>query len=362
MSSNLTILRPRSASAILPDSFPHGGGVEAAANVWKCEIADILDLSTGLHPAGPPAWLGKWLHEHASLAGRYSDSAGEPARGALAAAFSVKPEQVLITAGAQATIEVIFQAMAWQSMAIQIPCYNEPIRCAKRAGCDVRVFESGTPPAADILWLTSPSNPTGENHWPCSPASYSSSGEWRGQRVSPGGPLTPDHSHPICLDESYMPFSQRRTLGLLPNVLRIGSLTKAFCIPGLRLGYVIAYKQIINQLAQWLPPWPASTLAQHLLPELLAEADGRDEQIIAGRFRLQALLESCDWQVRPSQSAFLLAKPRSGRMPDFSRYHILVRQFPEWPQLAGWIRFGLPGDESDWQRLKDAITLRDGKE
>jgi len=331
---------------MLPDSFPHGGGVEAAAKVWKCEITDILDLSTGLHPSGPPTWLGDWFKTHASLVGHYPDSHGEPARSALAAAFAVKPEQVLVTAGAQAIIEVVFQAMAWLSMAIQVPCYNEPIRCAQRAGCDVRLFESGVAPAADMLWLTSPSNPTGENSWP-QPGSFH---------------LTPHHPHAICLDESYMPFSQRRTLGLTKGVIRIGSLTKTFCIPGLRLGYVIADAAIIRQLSDWLPPWPAATLALHILPKLLPEADYRDEQIVTARTRLQALLESCDWQVRPSHSSFLLAKPRHGSMPDFARHRILIRQFPEWPQLHGWIRFGFPGNESDWQRLENAITLQGEKE
>jgi len=339
LSSNVIHLHPPASSTGLPDEFPHGGGVEAAAEAWQCDIADVLDISTGLHPAGAPSWLGEWLKQHAALIGHYPDVDGEPARSALAEEFTVPPENILITAGAQATIEVIFQAMGWQSMAIQIPCYNEPVRCAQRAGCEVRAFESGTPPAADMLWLTSPSNPTGEMYWP----------------HSDSAPFTPDSFTTTCLDESYMPFSQRRVLGLIPDVIRIGSLTKTFCIPGLRLGYVIAEKESIEQLIQWLPPWPASTLAQHLLPELLAEADGRDEQIVSSRVRLQSLLESCNWEVSASQASFLLAKPKDGQIPDFARHRILVRQFPEWPQLTGWVRFGFSGDEPSWQRLEEVL-------
>jgi len=328
--SNIIKLRIPSAPSSLPAAFPHGGGLEAAAKSWQCDISEVLDLSTGLHPAGPPAWLGEWLKEHASLVGHYPDSNGEPARSALAKEFSVKSENILITAGAQATIEVIFQAMGWQSMAIQIPCYNEPIRCARRSGCEVRAYETGRPPDADMLWMTSPSNPFGvATDFP------------QGTRG--------------VLDESYMPFSGRRSLKLVPDVIRIGSLTKTFCIPGLRLGYVIADAAIIAQLNQWLPPWPASTPGQHLLPRLLPEADRRDQQIIISRTRLTALLESFDWQVKPSEASFLMAKPYSGPMPAFSHHRILVRQFPEWPQLAGRVRFGLPGNEAAWQRLEEAL-------
>jgi len=331
LSANIAHLSGRLASACLPAGYPHGGDLEAAARAWRCKPSEILDLSTGLHPAGAPAWLGAWMQEHASLAGHYPDRSGEPARSSLAQEFSIQPQNILITAGAQATIEVIFQAMEWQSMAIQIPCYNEPIRCARRAGCEVRAYESGTPPAADMCWLTSPSNPSGQSSWPFSSGSDA-----------------------ICLDESYMPFAQRRMLGLPPHLIRIGSLTKTFCIPGLRLGYVIADPSIIEQLDQWLPPWPASTIALHLLPKLLAEASVRDEQVVAARRRLSALLEQHDWQVQASQASFIMARPPAS-IPDFATHHILVRQFPEWPQLAGWVRFGFPGDEAGWQRLEEAI-------
>ncbi len=332
MSSNVIPLLSQPALSILPAEYPHGGAAEAAAKTWQCDISDVLDLSTGLHPAGAPAWLNAWMHEHASLTGHYPDRDGEPARTALAKEFEVQPQNILITAGAQATIEVIFQAMGWQSMAIQIPCYNEPIRCAKRAGCEVRAYKSGTPPSTDMLWLTSPSNPSGQSTWPL--------------------PLAP---HTTCLDESYMPFAQRRMLGLLPHVIRIGSLTKTFCIPGLRLGYVIADEPIIEQLGQWLPPWPTSTLALHLLPKLLPEADARDGQVIAARQRLTDLLGQHNWGVRDSEASFIMARPK-GLMPDFAVYHILVRQFPEWPQLTGWVRFGFPSNEPSWQRLKESLT------
>jgi len=56
-----------------------------------------------------------------------------------------------------------------------------------------------------------------------------------------------------------------------------------------------------------------------------------------------------------------LAQPKT-HMPDFSRHRILVRQFPEWPQLTDWVRFGFPGNEANWHRLADALTLQGEKE
>lgn len=330
MSSNVLKINLSNEAFKLPEIFPHGGGVEAAAKKWNCEPDEVLDLSTGLHPQGAPVWLPEWMKAHTSLVAHYPDRDGEPARTALADEFGVELENVLITAGAQALIEVVFQAMAWQSLAIEVPCYNEPIRCAMRAGCLVLPFEHGCDiPESDALWWTSPANPSGNTE----PFPEGFAG---------------------LLDESYMPFSQRRELGRMESVIRLGSLTKNLCIPGLRLGYVIADAKTIRQLNKWLPPWPASTLALHLLPALLKEADQRDKQTVLARQRLSELLQKNDWQVRPSQASFLLARPEKG-IPDFVRFRILVRIFPEWSQLTGWIRFGMPGNENEWQRLEEAL-------
>lgn len=317
-------------AAALPDAFPHGGGVEAAARAWGCEAGDILDLSTGLHPDGAPTWLGEWLKAHASLVARYPDAGGEPARGALADAFDVRPENVLVCAGAQAVIEVVFQAMGWISVAMEIPCYNEPIRCATRADCRVLPFACGDAvPEAQAVWWTSPGNPSGRAE-----------------------PFPAERTG--LLDESYMPFKQRCSLGVMDGVIRLGSLTKSFCIPGLRLGYVVADAESVRKIAEWLPPWPAPSLALHLLPELLREAGLRDERIVLARQRLIRLLEKHGWQVQPSEASFVLARSADG-LPDFARHRILLREFPEWPQLSGWLRFGLPGEEVAWRRLEMAL-------
>lgn len=318
------------SSVSLPRYFPHGGGIEAAARDWQCDVANILDLSTGLHPDGAPRWLGDWLNDHAGLAAHYPDVHGEPARSALADALGVDTACVLIAAGAQAVIEVIFQAMNWHSIAIEVPCYCEPIRCAQRANVDVRAFEQGESiPDSDMFWVTSPSSPPG---------------------LEQGVP----EGLEVVLDESYMPFAEREKLGLKRDMVRVGSLTKIFCIPGLRLGYGVANADAIKRLQRWLPPWPTSTLTLHLLPVLLCEAGKRDARIIRAKTRMTYLLKTCGWHVLPSASAFVLAEPATAP-PDFSAHRILVRTFPEWPQWAGRVRLGFPGSEEAWKRLEACL-------
>ncbi|MDX8401055.1 MAG: aminotransferase class I/II-fold pyridoxal phosphate-dependent enzyme, partial [Mariprofundaceae bacterium] len=154
------------------------------------------------------------------------------------------------------------------------------------------------------------------------------------------------------LDESYMPWAMRRRLGVLPGVVRIGSLTKLFCLPGLPLGYAVADEGMLARLRRWLAPWSASSLALHLVPRLLGEIDAREARLAHARKRMMDLLARAGWEVRPSKASFVLARHPKGRMPDFDTARILVRRFPEWPQLAGWARLGFPGREAAWARIE----------
>jgi len=316
---------------VLMSGYPHGGDIAAYARQWRCEPKDILDLSTGLNPIGSPDFLPNWLYQHAHLVAHYPDTNAEPARTALAEDMGVPLECVWICAGAQEAIEVIFSAMQWQSIAIMHPCYTEPIRCANRVHCHVKLFKYGEPyPESEALWLTSPHNPCGRES------------------------TFPEHQEGV-LDESYMTFENRRKLGLKKDMIRIGSLTKTFCIPGIRLAYIIATPEKINRFRVWLPPWPASTFALHLLPKLLPLADDHDSIVSDARERMLKMLNQYGWQHINSKASFVLAKPSAELIPNFSRERIMVRAFPEWPELQGWFRLGFLKGERNWQRLQAAL-------
>ncbi|MDP6540842.1 MAG: aminotransferase class I/II-fold pyridoxal phosphate-dependent enzyme [Planctomycetota bacterium] len=289
---------------------------------------DVLDLSTGVAPEPQPSWLAAQLAELAPEIGHYPDPDGEPARSALAEALGVPLESLLVAGGAQAFVEVLFQALDWKSLALREPGYGEVRRCAERVGIELRSCTGGNPwPQADARWVTDPDGFTGER--------IADRGESRG-----------------VLDESYAPFDERCG-GVRPGWIRVGSLTKCFSIPGLRLGYAIAPVADIERIRRWLPPWPTSALALHLLPRLLPEWSQRDARMAAQRSRLRELLHSHGWETRPGEASFVLARPTRG-LPDFAAHRILVRSFEEWPELGDWVRIGIP-PEAGWPRLEAAL-------
>ncbi len=317
----------------------HGGRVDQAAERLGCRPDDLLDLSTGVYPELSPDLLAQHLNALAPVIRRYPDPDGEPARSALAQCLGVPVERILLGAGAQAFIEIIFAAGVCKRLALREPCYVETRRCAERSSVEVVPWNVPSElPQGALAWVTSPHSLTGE--WVSLPEIATSEGVVGG-----------------VLDESYASLAERQRVRLSDAWIRIGSLTKCFSMPGLRLGYAIASEAWIERLREYSPPWPAPTLALHLLPRLLPTWEERDLRMLEARRRLSLLLERADFEVRPSSASFVLARCRS-KPPEFAQHRILVREFPEWNTLEGWMRFGIPAAERDWVRLERALCLR----
>ena len=71
----------------------------------------------------------------------------------------------------------------------------------------------------------------------------------------------------FIIDESYLPFVPQGHLysmaaAGLPNVIVLQSFSKIFRLPGLRLGYMIAPKRMIEAARRTMPPWSMNSLIE----------------------------------------------------------------------------------------------------
>jgi len=101
---------------------------------------------------------------------------------------------------------------------------------------------------ADLVIIVDPNNPTG------SPILYGDK-----NLIST---LCESTKGFIVIDETYYEFSGYTATPLVntyPNLIVVRSLSKAFCLAGLRLGYVIADKRIINVLSKPFTPFDIPT-------------------------------------------------------------------------------------------------------
>jgi histidinol-phosphate aminotransferase len=224
---------------------------------------DVLDLSANLSPLGPPPAVV------AAAAAARLDAYPEPdaatLRTAIAARTGVSAEQVVAGNGAAELIWLAAIATVRPGATIPVlgPTFGEYARAIAVAGghpLEVRAEPPSFVPPLDrfaetidrlrppVAFLCNPNNPTGS----LLPK----------EAIAQVLAAAPDTL--IVVDEAYLPFSSEVDLTPLlgaGNLLLIRSLTKAYAVPGVRLGYALGAETVATVLRRLLPPWSVSAPA-----------------------------------------------------------------------------------------------------
>lgn len=160
----------------------------------------------------------------------------------------------------------------------------------------------------------------------------------------------------VILDEAYVEFADDDGLALLdelPRLVLTRTLSKAFRLAGLRLGYLLADPWVLDDVRTVRLPYhlDAITQAAGLVACELAEAmTAHIPAIVAERERVAAALAARgDVVVTPSQANFLLvASEVDGLFDRLLERGVLVRDFADAPGTPGCVRvtIGTP-EEND---------------
>lgn len=317
-------MRPRTGRTSAGESPPapglHGGDRAGLAAWLGMDPSAVLDLSASLNPLAPD--VGAVVARHLDSIGRYPDPA--VATEALAAAFEVDPGRVLLTnGGAEAIALVAYELGGWT---------QEP---------DFSLYPRG-PQGLGPRWRSDPHNPSGRL-MVASGAAHVPTGIW---------------------DEAFYPLATGRWIsGRVDShgsggAVVVGSLTKVFACPGLRLGYVVvpaSRTDLAERLRRRQPAWSVNALAVATVPELLECADlaGWALAVASLRGRLVALLRSHGLDPEPSDANFVLvAAP--GLRTRLAPYGILVRDCASFG-LPDHVRIAVPGP-AGMERLADALV------
>ena len=165
----------------------------------------------------------------------------------------------------------------------------------------------------------------------------------------------------LVLDEAFMDFvshsqSLIREGAQKPGLIIIGSLTKFFALPGLRLGYLVAIPSFVKKLEKLLPPWRINGPAQ--LAGLLALKDRayREQTLTLIREERDFLargLAALGFQVFPSAANFLLVNGRpvglsADRLEEYlGRRGILIRNCRSFSNLMSIFPHGQTRRENE---------------
>jgi cobalamin biosynthesis protein CobC len=136
------------------------------------------------------------------------------------------------------------------------------------------------------------------------------------------------------------------------------SFGKFYGLAGLRLGFVLGAEQDIAALSAMAGPWPISGAAIAIGRRALRDRDWAR----ATSARLERDCVRLDAEVT-SQALRLIGGTPLFRLYDvgdalavqekLARGRIWSRVFSQRP---GWLRLGLPGDETEWARLAAALA------
>jgi histidinol-phosphate aminotransferase len=278
---------------------------------------------------------------------RYPDRAATELRATIARRHNVAPENIFVANGSNEVLQTILLAYggAGRRVATFEPTYQMYSQIARVTGAEVVEGERNSDLTLDpqeiervltryspaVTFLCNPNNPTG--------------------LIEPRANLETMLAHTtgmVVVDEAYAEFSEWSAIDMVSEDRPLAvtrTFSKTLSLAALRVGYVVAPRQMIADLEIAVLPYHLDAFKQAATMaalEFVAEMEERVATIKSERSRIFAAISDMDCDVWPSGSNFILFRPRSSeasavwqRMVDAG---VLVRDCSSWPRLAGCLR------------------------
>lgn len=208
---------------------------------------------------------------------------------------------------------------------------------------------------ARIFFLTSPNAPTG--------VAFANADIERLLATYPGL---------LVVDEAYAPFASENAVSLLlrhPRLVVVRTLSKAFALAGIRVGYALAHPDIIDLLDRVRDSYNVNRLSQVAAIAALGDSsyyEGVVAKVKVTRDRaVDEFTRRRGWFTYPTQSNFIFTEPKDARGDTgaavakaaysflFSR-KVLVRHFPTHALTAPFLRISV-GTDAEMGVLSDTL-------
>ena len=318
----------------------HGGRLAAAQAAFPHAPRPWIDLSTGINPLpfpAPPATRA----ERARLPDPERIRALEVAA---AGAFGVRDAaRAAAVGGAEAGLRLLPHLLRTSTVAVPGPTYGGHAEAWRKAGAEVLEREADLERACAAV-LVNPNNPDGRVRTPAELLALADRLHAR------GGTLVVDESFADVAPENSVAGAAHTAVAVLR------SFGKAYGLPGVRLGFVVAPPEFAARVRSATGDWPVG--ADALAAGLAAYNDGRWLERTRGRLargaaRLDRALARAGFTVVGGTGLFRLASTPDApdRFLRLCRAGILTRPFADQP---AWLRFGLPAP-SDFPRVERAL-------
>lgn len=291
----------------------HGHGDDAYLFRHKIKA----DFSTNVWQEGEPEGLKEHLFDQWHLVRKYPEVLAESLNRQVAHHYHLKTEQVLISNGTTESIYLIAQAYRGMKTTIATPAFSEYEDACRLHRHQLTFIpwdelHDNSALGAEVLFICNPNNPTG-SVFPSLEALI--------------------HNHPqtmFVLDEAFIEFtlsipSAVPLLNRYENLIILRSMTKAFAIPGLRLGYILANEKQIALLRDLKFPWSVNALAIEA-GKFIFEHYGQLQLPIGPLLQEKDIftnqLQKINVKVQQSHTHFFLAETAKGSAAELKQYLI----------------------------------------
>ncbi len=354
----------------------HGGDIYSG----KVDI----DLSINCNPLGMPASFREAYDKAYQSLTAYPDLLSRSLREKIGAYHRVDADRIVCGNGASELIQTLCYAIKPKSGMITAPSFSGYERALSNVGCDIYISELreeedyliGEPlikdikeKRPDIVFVANPNNPNGRKI-------DRATGERLIEACRESGSF-------LVIDECFVELTKegegnslkdmlgttggaiggtadRATADIADRAVIIRSFTKAYAIPGIRLGYAICSdKEIASLIANTLPEWNISIPATVMGEKALEEGDylerGR-ETVAEGLSYLTAELEARGMKVYPSDTAYILFRLPNKKANLYEKMKargILIRDCSDYRALGkGYYRIAIRNREINDRFLK----------
>lgn len=327
----------------------------------------LVKLNTNEHPFGPsPRALDAIRAETSDVLRLYPDPNADRLKRALAARLKVEPDQVFVGNGSDEVLAHTFLGLLNQDRPLRFPditysfypayCRLYGIRFETRALDEhYRIVPEDYLPGADGpaggIIFANPNAPTG-----CFMPLHDVA------RIVAGNP-----DCVVVVDEAYVDFGGDSAIALVnrhPNLLVVHTFSKSRSLAGLRIGYAIGQRDLIEALERVKNSFNSYPLDRLAIAGAVASVEDEAHftescrRVIALREELTRNLTALGFDVLPSVANFVFARHPAHAGDALAQAlrerSVIVRHFAK-PRIDQFLRITV-GTEAQCQALIDALT------
>lgn len=309
----------------------HGGNTRYLAQMSGRPESRVLDFSANINPLGPPSWFRPLISRELERLVHYPDPDCTGVIRAFCKCWEVSPDEVIFGNGSTELLYIIPRAFAKKRAVVTAPAYVDYDSACAQAGMAVEKWllreQEGFAlnitglekfvKDGDLVFIGQPNNPTGL---------FSRTEDLR--------EIARRHPKAIfVVDEAFADFVEgmdRLVRERPANIIVLGSMTKFYAIPGLRLGFAAGAPQLVTKLRGFLPPWTVNSLAQAAGEAALLDNGYGEETrayVKAARQALAAGLGKIPGlTVYPGEANFLLVRIDRSRLDAVEMSERLIRK------------------------------------